>query len=118
MRPTLWGIVNHRAPSTPTAMFKGELIPAGSANSVITPAVVIRPILAPVYSVNQIAPSGPVTIPIGPLLAVGTVYSVKVDACPSSLRLDIAVQHRMIALLPTLTSRLILQCAIVPRNPS
>jgi hypothetical protein len=52
---------------------------------VITPAVVIRPIFPeqmpaaeqlPLDSVNHSAPSGPLTIPSGLLLAVGTGYKV------------------------------------------
>jgi hypothetical protein len=48
----------------------------GTGYSVITPAVVMRPILLPPYSVNQSAPSGPAVIDCGSLLAVGTGYSV------------------------------------------
>ena len=36
-----------------------------------TPAVVIRPILLPPFSVNQRLPSGPAVMPVGSLLAVG-----------------------------------------------
>jgi hypothetical protein len=42
----------------------------------MTPAVVIRAILLPVHSQNQIAPSGPSVIPLGPPPGVGTAYSM------------------------------------------
>src|SRR5580765_4488621 len=44
------------------------------------PPVVTRPILPVRFSTNQSAPSAPTAIPIGPELAVGTAYSVKVWA--------------------------------------
>src|SRR5262245_30883171 len=44
------------------------------------PPVPRRPILSPLNSVNQTAPSGPVVMPFGPLTAVGTGYSVKAPA--------------------------------------
>ena len=47
----------------------------GTANSVTTPAVVIRPILS-APSANQRAPSGPAAIPAGALLFVGIVNSL------------------------------------------
>src|ERR1700758_4942394 len=48
----------------------------GKGNSVITPAVVIRPILLPAFSTNHRLPSGPAVIPSGDALAVGIGYSV------------------------------------------
>ncbi len=42
----------------------------------MTPAVVIRPILALHHSVNHIAPSGPAVISLAKLPAVGIGYSV------------------------------------------
>ena len=50
-------------PSGPAAMPKGLLLAVGMGNSVMTPAVVIRPILLPSYSVNQRLPSGPAAMP-------------------------------------------------------
>src|SRR5205814_9082947 len=41
-----------------------------------TPTVMMRPILLPVSSANQMAPSGPATIPLGEPAAVGTGNSV------------------------------------------
>ncbi len=38
------------------------MTPAPRGNSVITPAVVIRPMRSPWYSVNQRFPSGPVVM--------------------------------------------------------
>ena len=46
------------------------------ANWVMTPAVVIRPILLPESSANHSAPSGPAAMPKGPLLAVGRLNSL------------------------------------------
>src|SRR5262245_14145619 len=43
---------------------------------IVVPLVVIRPILLPTCSVNQIAPSGPAAMPEGALLAVGATNSV------------------------------------------
>jgi hypothetical protein len=51
---------------------------------VITPAVVMRPILLEPGSVNHSAPSGPETIPRGKLPAVGTGNSVIVCAMAAS----------------------------------
>ena len=72
--------VNQRAPSGPGVMSVRALLAVGRVNSVMTPAVVIRPILSLVCSVNQRAPSGPVVIPAGPLSAVGMVNSVMTPA--------------------------------------
>src|SRR5215472_8277458 len=59
-------------------MSRTPLEAVGIVNSVIMPAVVIRPILFPSISVNQILPSGPATMPPGPDAAVGTGNSVTV----------------------------------------
>ena len=57
-------LVNHSAPSGPSVMPCGPLVmPIG--NSVITPAVVIRPIRPLSSSVNQRLPSDPTAMPIG-----------------------------------------------------
>jgi hypothetical protein len=48
----------------------------GSGNSVIVPAVVMRPILFPSSSVNQRLPSEPTVIPLGKLVPVGIGNSV------------------------------------------
>src|SRR6266568_3243481 len=79
MRPMLLppNSVNQRAPSGPAVMPAGSLLAVGTANSVTTPAVVMRPILSAdtADSVNQRAPSGPAVMPTGLLLAVGTANS-------------------------------------------
>src|SRR2546422_80928 len=49
-------------------------------NSVMAPAVVIRPILSPTASVNHRFPSGPAVIPTGSLLAVGMGNSLNLGA--------------------------------------
>src|SRR5258707_13410636 len=54
----------------------GALTAVGTGNSVITPAVVIRPILLPTCSANHSAPSGPVVMPAGVPPAVGIGNSV------------------------------------------
>src|SRR5438552_2352059 len=64
--------VNHRLPSGPVVIRSGPLPLVGTANSVITPAVVILPILLPLNSVNQRLPSGPELIPKGALPLVKT----------------------------------------------
>jgi hypothetical protein len=46
----------------------------------MTPAVVIRPILLVLPSVNHSAPSGPAVIALPPMLAVGVGYSEIVPA--------------------------------------
>src|SRR5205807_2229369 len=53
--------------------------PAGTANSVIAPEVVIRPIRNTSASVNQSAPSGPAVIPCG-LLFAGSTNSLTTPA--------------------------------------
>ena len=60
--------------------------PPGIANSVITPEVVIRPTFAASLSVNQSAPSGPSTMPCGPLLEVVIANSVMVKGDDSEMR--------------------------------
>src|SRR5215831_5015653 len=70
--------VNQRFPSGPDAIWT----PGNAGNSVIAPAVVMRPTpsAASLYSVNQRFPSGPATIIIGPAAAVGTSNSWIVPA--------------------------------------
>src|SRR5439155_12495369 len=58
-----------------------EVMPSGSVRtgrrySVMTPPVVIRPILLAASSVNHRLPSGPEVMPCGMLATVGTGYSV------------------------------------------
>src|SRR5580700_1986530 len=60
-------------------MSRGRDTPAG-ANSVTTPDVEIVAILPTPYSVNHSAPSGPMMIDCGWLLAVGMGYSVNTPA--------------------------------------
>jgi hypothetical protein len=57
--------VNQRAPSGPLTILWGLLPGVGTENSVIAPAVVMRPILS--LSANQRAPSVPAVIPSGEL---------------------------------------------------
>ena len=68
-RPAGWrrcaASINHSAPSGPSVIVVGSLAGLGSAYSVKTPLVVMRPILAKVlllYLLNHIAPSGPAAI--------------------------------------------------------
>src|SRR5258706_12994878 len=73
--------VNHSAPSGPVVMPSGVLRGVGIGNSVITPAVVMRPILPGTDSlakpsVYHSAPSGPVVINWGTLGVVGILNSV------------------------------------------
>src|SRR3989442_725765 len=67
--------VNHRFPSGPAAISVGPM-PAFEGDSLITPPVVIRPILLPPASVNQRFPSGPAVIPLGKATAVGRLNSL------------------------------------------
>jgi hypothetical protein len=61
--------------SGPVVIHHGRLL--GPAKySVMTPSVVMRPILLEYSSANQSAPSGPAVIPLGLELAVGTVNSL------------------------------------------
>src|SRR5215469_13599577 len=68
--------VNQMLPSDPAATDVGLVLAVGTANSVICPSSVIRPILLPRVSANQIDPSRPGISPSGALLAVGIGYSV------------------------------------------
>ena len=56
------------------------LLAVGIGNSVMTPAVVIRPILLPLLSVNQRLPSGPAVMPRGTASGVGIGNSVTTPA--------------------------------------
>src|ERR1700722_18710601 len=71
--------VNHSAPSGPAVIILSWPNLAGPGNSVIRPAVVMRPILPWKVSVNHSAPSGPAVIPKGSLLTVAE-YSVIIPA--------------------------------------
>src|SRR6266851_4203516 len=98
MRP-IWfpsSSVNQRLPSGPAAMPRGKLLFVLMRNSVMAPAVVLRPIL-PTASVNQSAPSGPAVMPTGPLLAVGVENSVMAPAVVLRpiLPADSSVNHRL-----------------------
>ena len=68
-------LVNHKAPSAPTAMPSGVDIEE-LAKLLTTPAFVIRPmVLLPLF-VNQRAPSGPLTMPMGELMWALDLYVV------------------------------------------
>src|SRR5258705_1447076 len=70
-------LLNQRAPSAPVAISRrNDEVGVPTGNSVTNPSVVIRPIFWAFTSVNHSAPSGPVVIPYGSLLAVGIAYSV------------------------------------------
>src|SRR5579863_2961315 len=68
--------VNQRFLSRPTTMCIGAVPTPEVGYSVISPDVVIRPILPALYSANQSAPSGPRTIMNGWAFFVGTSNSV------------------------------------------
>src|SRR5512135_2996254 len=76
--------VNHRFPSGPEVIGAGLASSAGSGNSVMTPAVVMRPIFPIAFgsrklvSVNQRLPSGPAASPLHCAPTVGTGNSVTV----------------------------------------
>lgn len=75
MKPPL--SVNHNSLPGPTVIPPGKLIGAlGTAYSVATPAVVMRPMFPLFSSVNQIALSGPVVMAKGPPYRLGVWYSV------------------------------------------
>src|SRR5258708_34898727 len=76
MRPILpvCNSVNHSAPSGPILMPMGPLLTVGIGNSVITPAVVMRPML--LLFTNHSAPSRPAVVPIGALAVPGIGNSV------------------------------------------
>src|SRR5258706_7499670 len=59
--------VNHSSPSGPVVMPVGLLLAVGIGISVITPLMVMRPILSLWVSVNHSAPSGPAVMPQGQL---------------------------------------------------
>ena len=63
--------VNHSAPSGPDVMPKGALLSVGTGNTVMVPAVVMRPIWLASNSVNHSAPSGPAVMPLRPPPATG-----------------------------------------------
>jgi hypothetical protein len=88
-KPTLPVAVNQRLPSGP-AVIPPRLplkVAVGRGNSVMTPAGVIRPMMAtkllfptPLEAVNHRLPSGPAVMPEGAELPVGRVNSVRVPA--------------------------------------
>src|SRR4051794_18185639 len=98
MRRAMWlakNSLNHRLRSAPTGRPSGPDVALGAGDSVIVPAVVIRPIFAPLDSVNQRFPSGPAAIPGGWVAGV-TANSVIVPAVvirPIFSPLD-SVNHR------------------------
>src|SRR5262249_31329455 len=63
--------------SGPRIMPSGPAFAVGNGNSVISPLIVMRPILLAAFSANQSARSGPTVMPIGVAFAVGRSYSVK-----------------------------------------
>ncbi len=65
-----------RLPSEPAVMPLGRLLAVGIVNSMMTPAVVIRPTWLALNSVNQRLSSGPAAMPLGPLPTVGTGNSL------------------------------------------
>ncbi len=71
---------NQRLPSGPVTMPFAPAFAVPMGNSVMTPAVVMRPTLLPCFSVNQRWPSGPTVMPVGWLLAFGSGNSVKSPA--------------------------------------
>src|SRR5881394_166478 len=98
MRPILLALVsvNQRAPSGPVVMSWGRLGDVMMGKSVMTPAVVMRPILSGARPIddseNQSAPSGPATIPQGAVfgltgnwLNAPAVVSLPMDTKPPSV---------------------------------
>ena len=67
-RPTLFGVnsVKYRFPSGPVIIAPSPAFAVGTGISVTLPVKVIRPIRFVDSSVNQIAPSGPTQIALGP----------------------------------------------------
>jgi hypothetical protein len=61
-------------------MPSGPAPAVGTGNSVIAPAVVMRPILLPAFSQNHSAPSAAGMIPIGRLFGVGVSNSTKLPS--------------------------------------
>ena len=73
--------VNSNETGVPPALLEGAVRPTGPpapgiGYSVMTPEVVILPILSPLYSVNHRFPSAPAATKAGLLLAVGMGNSV------------------------------------------
>src|SRR6266542_1948525 len=85
--------VNHRLPSGPAVMPKGTATELWVENSVITPAVVMRPTRPPTtFSVNHRLLSGPTTMAQGLTLAVGTGNDVTaLSRAPLGLSLPMAL---------------------------
>jgi len=61
-------------------MPSGPALGVGTGNSVMTPAVVMRPILLPAFSQNHSAPSAAGVIPIGRASGVGVANSTKLPS--------------------------------------
>ena len=68
--------VSQMLPSGPPTIPSGKALLDGSVISVSCPAVVMCPILLPLYSVNHRSPLDPSAIPRGSLAGVGVGYSV------------------------------------------
>lgn len=76
-RPILFtSSANQRAPSGPVVIPCGRAFAVGRPYSLISPFVLIFPILLPRLSTNPRAPSGPEVTPTGPAPAVGMGYSI------------------------------------------
>jgi hypothetical protein len=80
-------------------MPRGSLLAVGIANSVVVPAVVIRPILLANCSVNQRLPSGPTAMPHGPLWGVGTGNSMMAPV--GVIRPILAAEYSVNQMLPS-----------------
>src|SRR5690242_16410302 len=76
--------VNQSAPSDPGAIPSGLSAPVSRKNSLMLPAVVMRPILLRTCSANQSAPSDPTVIPTGPFALEGIGYSVIVGVAATA----------------------------------
>ncbi len=72
--------MNHKLPSEPAVITCKPALGVGTANSVNTPAGVIRPTWLAFSSANHRLPSGPAVIDLRPALDVGTVNSVMTPA--------------------------------------
>ena len=83
-------------------MPQGRLPLVGTGNWVITPLVVIRPILFPEDSVNQTLPSGPRVMPKGALLGAGSGNSVMVPTLAQAG--EVVILHKKSSVVPSTTS--------------
>src|ERR1051326_4071937 len=101
MRPMLAISPNQSAPSGPEVMSSNGGPPkltGGTGYSVMTPAMVIRPILSTFDSVNQSAPSDPAVMPKAPLEGVGMGYCVKDCAQPAWVKAHNPIKRRQTGL--------------------